>query len=432
MVKIMKILWLCNLILPKIAMAMGRSETIYGGWLTGLSDSLLKEDAIELAICFPILINKIEKGTADTITYYAFPKSIKSYYMYDRKIEDYFREIIKDYKPDIIHIFGTEYPHTLAMTNVCKSLELDKKVIITIQGLMTVCKKHYYSGLPAFVIYGFTLRDFIVQNNIYQLKRRFTRNSRFEERAIKNVEHIIGRTDLDRAITYQINPNAKYYACNETLRSSFYNKTWELKECRKYSIFISQGSYPIKGLHWAIEALSHLLTEFPDCHLYVAGKNPIKNQGRNLFTITNYGKYIRKLIKHYKLQSNITFLGELTEEEMLQQYLSTHVFVSASSIENSPNSVGEAMLLGVPTISSFVGGVSSLITHKVDGFLYQHDAPYILAYYIKEIFNHDSLAITFSNNARYHGLQTHNKRKNTKSHIDLYKHIFAKNEAERK
>ena len=39
---------------------------------------------------------------------------------------------------------------------------------------------------------------------------------------------------------------------------------------------------------------------------------------------------------------------------MKEQYLKANVFVSASSIENSPNSVLEAMAVGAPVVSSFV------------------------------------------------------------------------------
>ena len=73
--------------------------------------------------------------------------------------------------------------------------------------------------------------------------------------------------------------------------------------------------------------------------------------------------------------------------------------LSVSTVENSSNSICEAMLIGTPTIGSFVGGVSSLITHKQDGFLYQCNEPEMLAYYIEQIFEDDILATELSKNA---------------------------------
>ena len=102
-----------------------------------------------------------------------------------------------------------------------------------------------------------------------------------------------------------------------------------------------------------------------------------------------------KKIKKYHLQNKVIFTGPLNESKMRQRYLDAHVFVSPSLIENSPNSLGEAMILGVPSISSYVGGVPDMIKDKKEGFLYQHDAPYMLAY-ICEIFKHDSIALKIS------------------------------------
>lgn len=73
---------------------------------------------------------------------------------------------------------------------------------------------------------------------------------------------------------------------------------------------------------------------------------------------------------------------------MKERYLKSQVFVLPSSIENSPNSLGEAMLLGVPCIASDVGGVRCLMTHSVEGLIYPADDPRLLAYDICEMFAH--------------------------------------------
>ena len=93
--------------------------------------------------------------------------------------------------------------------------------------------------------------------------------------------------------------------------------------------------------------------------------------------------------KEYGLEQHIRYLGTLNEQDMCRQYLKANVFVSASSIENSSNSLSEAMILGVPCIASDAGGTISLFQHEHDGFLYQADAPYLLAYYIDRIFSDD-------------------------------------------
>jgi len=112
---------------------------------------------------------------------------------------------------------------------------------------------------------------------------------------------------------------------------------------------------------------------------------------------------------------------------MVKNLLKANVFISASVIENSPNSVGEAMLIGTPVVTSDVGGVKNIFEHGVDGFSYQHDAPYMLAYYIRKIFENDDLAVEFSENAKIHALKTHNKKTNMKTLLKMYNDIVNPN-----
>ena len=102
------------------------------------------------------------------------------------------------------------------------------------------------------------------------------------------------------------------------------------------------------------------------------------------------------------------------------QLLKSNVFVSSSVIENSPNSVGEAMLIGTPVISSFVGGVSNMIDHGISGLLYPCDQPNILASYILEILNNDNFAIKLSKHAREKGFEIYDIKKN----VDTIKNIY--------
>jgi len=82
------------------------------------------------------------------------------------------------------------------------------------------------------------------------------------------------------------------------------------------------------------------------------------------------------------------------------------------------------MKLGLPLVASDVGGVSDMVNHKVDGFIYNSTAEYMLAYFICEIFGDDNLAIEFSKNAKQHAESTHDIDKNFNDVLKLYSDII--------
>ena len=74
----MRILWLCNLMLPQVALALGKDVYHTGGWLTGLLDDLMKKADYQIAVCFPTLDEQTSiKGDIINLRYYGFPLQVK-------------------------------------------------------------------------------------------------------------------------------------------------------------------------------------------------------------------------------------------------------------------------------------------------------------------------------------------------------------------
>ena len=140
--------------------------------------------------------------------------------------------------------------------------------------------------------------------------------------------------------------------------------------------------------------------------------------------MSSYGKYVRELIEKYHLQGRVEYTGFLSEVEMRQRFLKAHVFVSPSTIENSPNSVGEAMLLGMPVVSSDVGGVKNLMTHGEEGFVYDSNASYMLAHYVCQIFGDRALAEKLGQAAHKKASVTHDKTINCERMLAIYNEIL--------
>ena len=423
----MRILWLCNIILPIFAQDIKTSTASYGGWMTGMLNQIKKVDGIDISVCFLFKgVGIILSGKTDGVGYYAVPTTKLDQSEYNHELEKHFKKVLAEASPDIVHIWGSEFPHTLAMVNACEKQGILSRVVINIQGLSSLCAKHYYASLPWHIIYRFTLRDFLRMDNLVLQKGKFEKRGKFEYEALNKVRHVIGRTDWDKACVSQVNPKVQYHFCNEILRDSFYKYKWNYNECEKNSIFVSQASYPIKGLHYMLEALPIIVERYPGTHLYVSGTDVVRLNGslKERLKISSYRKYICELINNYKLQNHIIFTGNLSEREMCEQYLKSNVFVSPSSIENSSNSVCEAMILGVPIVASDVGGIKNFIVHGTHGYLYQHDAPYMLAYYICEVFADSKRACEMAEAAAHRALLINNKEKNRDYTIKIYKQIL--------
>jgi glycosyltransferase involved in cell wall biosynthesis len=419
----MKILWLINIPLPEASILMNEKPGPFGGWLINAAKDISVQDNIELSIAFPKNnIDGYSKIIGKKITYYVFKKvNDKNKKLIENN--NVLKNMVDEINPDLVHIHGTELAHTLAMINVCSQKKIE--TIISIQGLVSIIEKHMYASLPFKAVYGATLRNLLRKDNIVGLRKLFQYRGKNEVEAIRKTNHIIGRTTWDKACSLQINPQAKYYFCNESIREEFYNHSWDINKCEKHSIFLSQVQYPIKGLHYVLEAMPAVLNNYPDAKLYISGKDitSIKSY-KNKLLMTYYGKYIKKMIKKLKIEHKVIFTGPLNENEMCDRFLKSHLFISPSTIENESNSLSEAKMLGVPSIASYVGGVIDRISHNEDGFFYQHDAPYMLSYYICEIFNNDDLALSFSKKAKEHAAKINDRAENTKRLVEIYMSIL--------
>ena len=418
----MRVLWVVNTIFPDLALALDSKIPVVGGWMYGLAKDLAARD-ISLSVATTdnknIPINKKIKG----ISYYLL-KGEKFKTEYDTSLEEQWKTVVDEVQPDIVHIHGTEYAPGLALFNACPELNY----VASIQGLISVYERYYTGGISIKeILSNITFRDLIKNKDILSAKKKFkVRGKKIEIPYFKKIKYIIGRTDWDWAHAKTLNNQNIYYFCNESLRDSFYSsKKWNYNTKNEFTIFLSQASYPIKGLHKVLEAINLIKNDFPMIKVRVAGGNIIKSSSfSDKLRLSGYGKYIRSLISKFKLERHLEFTGPLDEMDMIEEYLNCHVFICPSSIENSPNSVGEAQLLGTPCIASYVGGVPNMLNHGVTGLAYRFEEVEQLAQAIKSIFMDSALAETLSKNGIAVATQRHDRKINLNTLMGIYKNII--------
>lgn len=417
----MNVLWITNIVLPEAqALLAGTKELrASGGWMLGAAEALLRQRDINLFIATASRhVSGLKRLEGEKIVYYVLPAGINGTTRVNHSLEPYWRKIKEEIHPDVVHLHGTECTHGLAYIEACGA----ENVCASIQGLVSAYYYYYYGLTRWEIIRSATLRS-LFTGGILSGYRAFKRRAQSEKEILRRIHHIIGRTSWDRDRTWAINPNAVYHYGGETLRSDFYEgELWQYEKCHPHTIFVSQAGYPIKGLHMVLHAMPLILRHYPDTKVRVAGSDiTFSHAGvKSLYLLGDYGNIIRKYIKKYQLQDSVTFTGPLNGAEMRSEFLNANVFVCPSTIENSPNSLGEAQLLGVPVIASYVGGVPDMMEGD-EQHIYRFEEVEMLAHKVVQLF--DKKENIDTKPMRTKALERHNAERNVRDLLDIYEEV---------
>lgn len=414
----MKLLWLCNNA-PGVVRSHISGKPMGGvNWVDHVLSGLRHRGFVVRVL----YRGTGEPGVIDETCSYAAISETPAH-VYVPELEAKFREEIRTFQPDVIHSWGVEYHHALAMVNAAVAEGKLPHTVASIQGLCRFLAAHYTDGIPDAVCRRSTFRDLLRKDNLMQQQEKFALRGNLETEALQKLHHVIGRTDWDHDCALSINPRVAYHFCNETLRENFYEGRWSYNSCTKHRLFASSCAYPIKGFHYLLEAFAQVAQVYPDATLSVTGKSFLGKNFKEKIRQGSYEKYLADLARKHHLEEKLVFLGHLSAENMKQAYLDANVFVLPSTLENSPNSLGEAMLLGVPSVAADVGGVRNLMTHEKEGLLYKSGDVTALAVHIIHLFSMEEEASKLGEAARSHAQRTHDPETNLRALMKIYEEI---------
>lgn len=413
------ILWTSNIVLPAVAARLGVPESPFGGWLSVTTSRLAEVEGLRLGVAMRAPVKSFQHIHQDGIDYFAIPQTKGD--SYDIKQADCDR-VLAEFAPDILHVEGTEMAYTRRFLSSWSGRRL-----ISLQGVINGYKPYQFGHLsvgdflnlrhPQHILVGLAL----LANNLLKFLPRL----RGERETIAMADHILGRTIWDRAQANMLNPEAEYHHCPRILRDAFYEKNWSRAECEPYSIFVGNGASALKGVHFAVRALAQIHRKFPDAKLYIAGRNPWSLSRMSAQRLVGYSVYLMDLISDLGLRDHVIFTGQLDAESMAERMRRSHVVVLSSLIENSPNTLAEAMLMGVPAVPSYVGGVPSMAQDGKEALFYRAGDPAMLAWQLQRIFEDDGLAESLSQAARVRARATHNPESIIETMVDVYRAVIA-------
>lgn len=420
----MRILWITyNVFDPFYSIAKGHPARS-SSWTTPLFYSLHKEDNIELGSLAPILGGEYQRVIIDKIVYYAVPKKRSdTENRLNKKLTAFYLRAIDDFKPDIIHIHGVEKNFGLLRKHVDSTIP----IVCSIQGLVNPCYDSLkYSVATLNLIKYRSLKNWLGRGGVKGALRNWRNFGVIEKEILEINQYFIGRTLWDKSQLAAFNQDAVYFQGEELLRHPFYRKNWSLEKCAKHRVFISSAAYPLKGFHVLLKATALLKNKYPNVQIVapLSAMNLNSSTFKNILIAEDYSNYLNQEIKRLELEDNITIFSKLLAEEMASEYKKAHVFVLPSFMENSSNALGEAMLVGTPSIVSTVGGLMSIVKDDENALLFPSGDYRMLAYQIQRVFENDELAKRLSSNAKSVALKRHDVAKTTNQYVNIYKDVI--------
>lgn len=415
----MKVLWFSNT--PALGQGyLNQQLKGTGGWMAALDKCIQEKVELSVAFTYPYSIAPFKYGKTMYYPVYSgniLIENLKQRWLnkvYDLDFLTQYMEIIETVKPDIIHIHGTENSFS------CIIEKVSVPVVVSIQGNLTVYYQKFRSGLFGeyirTTIPSFNLKNFLFGSHSFNRSfKKLGKMSSIEQRNLRKTRYIIGRTDWDRRITRVLAPKSKYFVVNEALRDSFYLNKWQKDEIStKLIIHTTNGNSYYKGFETLCCALDLLNKNGLDVEWRVAG----------ILEDSLINKVVKKHLRNRYPNKGLVLLGSLNENELVEKLMEAHIYVMTSHIENSPNNLCEAMILGMPCIATNAGGTASLLQNGSEGLLIQDGDPWAMAGAILELVNNWEEALRYGENARKRALKRHDKNTIITSLIETYQLII--------
>lgn len=392
----MKILWLAPYPLNNLAENIpGYYDTKKGKgmWLPNLLQPLSMVEEINIhVVTYTTKIKKSISFSNKNVTFHILKNQIPiikkgfPYYFPLHKALQYpflvkkMGKVIVNINPDIIHIHGTENAYILA------PMKLKIPVLVSIQGIISE-----------------------IFNNKKSLSNYFQK--KIELKGIKTFSHFGCRTQFDSAFVRSINTTATIHYLPEAINNLYFQFIHEIKGREEIS-FVGNVS-KAKGIEIILHAVKHVKLNFPEIILNIIGSSK--------------GKYLRtiiELIKYLGIEKNVLFHGFQSPEQIIRLHLKSTIYVLPTFMDNSPNSLCEAMALGMPCIASKVGGIPDLIKDAENGLLFETGNILELSEKINFLLTNKNYAKKLGNNARKTAFERNYPTKVANVTIGVYNNII--------
>jgi glycosyltransferase involved in cell wall biosynthesis len=398
----MKVLWFS---VTPLSINAGENTGIEGkGWISSLLQIALGIENLELVVAYE---NKSpqKKAVEGTERLKIIPINVCRYgkrqiikdMMTSREVDDFILseslKIIDENKPDLIHVFGSEWCFGLLAQHV------SIPVVIHIQGFWSQIRNSLL--LPGQSSLFDRLKPELLTHPLgffarYQYYNLSMERHRREEEIIRCNRYFMCRTRWDQSVVRFYNRDAQVFHVDEALRQEFIHckERWEVK----------RGKWKEERGKWKVKRQIVLVT-IGACYS-IKGPDVVLKTAKLIRDNTDYEviwKWIggmeedirefEKLTKVKATEVGVRMMGSMSAMEMIKELLEADMYVHTSYSDNSPNAVCEAQYIGMPVIATDTGGVISLFSEQYDrNMIVPMNDPFYLASKIIELYEDDKKA----------------------------------------
>lgn len=392
-----KVVWISPFNISKFdsELQLKNAKATFCPWIDMLLDELKDNEALDLhLIAYSTALTRKVELKKDNIQYYFLPHGIPltskgfPYYLQIDFLTKFLflskkiKKTIDSIKPDFIHLHGTENPYSISV------IKLNYPTLISIQGFAL----KVYEKSPTWMMK-------IRKDN--------------ELKIIKNKNHFIVRSDYMKKTIQDINPAANFYFNHYPTPSLNSLPAGNKKDA---DIVFAARLVKDKGIEDLIDSCKIVKEKYPQLLVKIIGRGS-----------KSYVSFIKQKIKENGLNSNFRFIGFLpTQEGVLLEELSSKICVLPTYYDNSPGTIRECLMLGVPVVSYKVDDIPELVQHDKTGLLVDVGDIEGLANSIIDLLTNDKKRTSMEIAAKAYAAKYLDNKNIAKNLVEIYKDFLQK------
>ncbi len=226
-------------------------------------------------------------------------------------------------RPDLIHAQD-------AGADALVALRSGIPTVITVHGIRWEDGKHYSSLMKRLRMY---FDSFITERYI-----------------LRHVQHLIAISPyVTQYFQNMLNPAAQVNYVQNAIDERFF---LDENNSDQQTILFAGRVIPRKKVFDLVKAFAIVVREVPSARLHIAGE---------ISTEPHYVETIQSWVKDWHLEKQVSFLGALSEEAVIQEFTRCTMLVLPSAQETAPMVIAQAMAAGKPVVATRVGGVAEMV-----------------------------------------------------------------------